>query len=127
MANPSIVNATAVGKEVIRRSYIDGAGETEATILTGVANHIMTIVSIIVCDRSGQADNNFHLYIDYDLGGTDLYLLVNQALGADKTFVFSDKIAITATDKLHMIGFSTSGTAAYDVWCTYIDQQFAAP
>ena len=51
MPNPSIVNATAVGKEVIRRSYIDGAGETEATILTGVANHIMTIVSIIIRPR----------------------------------------------------------------------------
>jgi len=127
MPNPSIVNATAVGKEVIRRSYIDGAAETEATILTGVANHIMTIVSIVVCDRSSQADNNFHLYIDYDLGGTDLYLLLNQKVGADGTFVWNEKIAITATDKLHMIGISSAGTAAYDVWCTYIDQQFAAP
>ena len=34
MANPSITNATAVGKEVIRRAYYDGVGETEQTILT---------------------------------------------------------------------------------------------
>ena len=127
MANPSIVNATAVGKEVIRRQYISESGESEATILTGVANHIMTIVSIIVTDRSGQADNNFHLYVDYDLSGTNIYFLLNQPVGADATFVWSDKFAITATDKLHILGFSTTGTATYDVWCTYIDQQFAAP
>ena len=126
MANPSIVNATAVGKEVIRRSYIDGAAETEATILTGVANHIMTIVSIIITDVSTQADNNFDMYVDYDLGGTNLYLLKAQDVGNTGTFVWSDRFAITATDKLHMIGYS-SGTAEYDVWCTYIDQQFAAP
>jgi hypothetical protein len=127
MPNPSIVNATAIGKEVIRRSYIDGAAETEATILTGVANHIMTIVSIIICDKSTQADNNFDMYVDYDLGGTNLNLLVTQDVGASGTFVWSDRFAITATDKLHMIGYSAAGTAAYDVWCTYIDQQFAAP
>ena len=127
MANPSIVNATAVGKEVIRRSYIDGAAETEATILTGVANHVMTIVSIIICDKSNQADNNLDMYVDYDLGGTNLNLLVTQEVGAYGTFVWSDRFAITATDKLHMIGYSAAGTAAYDVWCTYIDQQFAAP
>jgi len=127
MANPSITNATAVGKEVIRRSYVDGAGETESTILTGVANHIMTIVSIVICDRSGQADNFFTLYVDYDLGGTDLYLVSTQEVGAYNTFVWSDRFALTETDKLHMNGYSTAGTAQYDVWCTYIDQQFAAP
>ena len=127
MPTPSIVNATAVGKEVIRRSYLDGAAETEATILTGVANHIMTIVSIIITDRSTEADNNFDMYVDYDLGGTNLNLLNGQIVGSKGTFVWSDRFAITATDKLHMIGYSSAGTASYDVWCTYIDQQFAAP
>ena len=127
MANPSISNATAVGKEVIRRSYLDGTAETEATILTGVANHIMTIISIIIIDRSNEADNEFDMYVDYDLGGTNLFLLKNQAIGAKGTFVWSDRFAITETDKLHMLGYSVAGTAGYDVWCTYIDQQFAAP
>jgi hypothetical protein len=127
MPTPSIVNATAVGKEVIRRSYIDGQAETEGTILTGVANHIMTIVSIVVVEMGGLTDSKFNMYVDYDLGGTDLYLLVNQAVGDNETFIWNDRFAITATDKLHIIGVSAGGTAAYDVWCTYIDQQFAAP
>tara|TARA_R100000808_G_C2024661_1_gene71275 strand:+ start:93 stop:470 length:378 start_codon:yes stop_codon:yes gene_type:complete len=125
MANPSTVNTTASGKEVVRRSYIDGAGETEATILTGVANHIMTIVSIIICDRSNQSDALFSMYVDFDLGGTDLYLLEDQSCGSKSTFVFNDRFAITATDKLHIIGSSSAGTAQYDVWCTYIDQDWS--
>ena len=127
MPNPSIVNATAVGKEVIRRSYIDGQAETEGTILTGVANHIMTIVSIIICERGGRNDVTFSMYIDYDLGSSDLYLVEIQPLVSQKTFIWNDRFAITATDKLHIIGAAAGGTAAYDVWCTYIDQQFAAP
>jgi len=127
MANPSIVNATAVGKEVIRRSYLDGTLEAEGTILTGVANHIMTIVSIVICEMAGATDSVCDLYIDYDLGGTNLYLLNNQKIGATETFIWSDRIAITATDKLHFIAASSAGTAQHDIWCTYIDQQFAAP
>ena len=125
MANPSTVNATASGKEVIRRSYIDGAAETEATILTGVANHILSIISIIICDRSNQNDATFSMYVDFDLGGTDVYLLEDQSCGAKATFTWTDRFAITATDKLHIIGESSTGTAQYDVWCTYIDQDWS--
>ena len=124
MANPS-EGFGGAGTEVLRRSYIDGAGEAESTILAGVANHIFTIVSIIFYDASGQADNNFNMYIDYDLGGTDLMLANPKNIGAAGTFVWSDRFVLTETDKLLMYGYSTSGTAQYDVWCTYIDQQLA--
>ena len=127
MANPSTVNATAVGKEVIRRSYIDGQAETDGTIITGVANHIMTVISIIICERAGLSDAYFDLYVDYDLGGTDLKLMASQNVPSGGTYIVNDRFAITATDKLHIIGTSAGGTAAFDVWCTYIDQQFAAP
>ena len=125
MANPSTVNATASGKEVVRRSYLDGAAEAEATILTGVANHIMTLISIIICDRSNESDALFSMYVDFDLGGTDLYLLENQSCGSRETFIWNDRFALTATDKLHIIGASTAGTAQYDVWCTYVDQDWS--
>ena len=123
MANPS-TGFGGVGTEVLRRSYIDNAGESESTILTGVNNHIMTIISIIINDVSGEADNRFQLYIDYDLGGTNLYL-TEFSPGSAGTFVWNDKFILTNTDKLHILGSSTSGTASYDVWCTYIDQQLA--
>ena len=127
MANPSITNATAVGKEVIRRAYYDRVAESEVTILSGVANHIMTILSIIVCDRSGQADAVFQMNIDFDNGGTDLRILTNSPCGSEDTFIWNDRFVLTETDRLWMKGASTAGTAEYDVWITYIDQQFAAP
>ena len=123
MANPS-TGFGGAGTEVLRRGYLDGTAESEVTLLTGVANHIMTILSIIVNERAALSDSHFLLYIDYDLGGTDL-MLADQYVGADQTFVWSDRFAITETDKLHFKGLSTAGTASYDVWITYIDQQLA--
>ena len=43
----SDVVGSGVGSEVLRRTYVDGTGEGEVTLCTGVANHIMTIISII--------------------------------------------------------------------------------
>ncbi len=113
------------GTEVLKRAYIDAAGESEGTILTGVANHIMTVISIIVCENANLTDSQFDMYVDYNLGGTDLYLLRNQGVGSKGTFVWSDRFAITGTDKLHIEGSSVSGTSVFDVWCTYIDQDWS--
>ena len=86
----------------------------------------MTIVSIIICENRGE-DSTFDMYVDYDLGGTNCYLIQGEPVASRKTFVWNDKFAITATDKLHFLGLAAGGDAGFDVWCTYIDQQFAAP
>ena len=122
MATPSTVNETASGKEVIRRSYIDGLAEAEADIIIGAANHIYTIISIIVCERAGLSDALFELYLDPDAGGTDMSIADNVPVPNSGTFVWSDRFSITGTDKLHIIGKSAGGTAHFNVWCTYIDQ-----
>ena len=123
MANPS-TGFGGAGTEVIRRGYLDGTAESEATLLTGVANHIMTVLSVIVKEVGGLTDSHFVMYLDYDLGGSDLYLAY-QHVAAEQTFVWSDRFAITETDKLHFKGSSVASTAAYDVLITYIDQQLA--
>jgi hypothetical protein len=124
MANPS-AGFGGAGTEVLRRAYYDNVGESEVTVLAGVANHIMTIISIIITERSGQADSTFSLNIDYDNGGTDLRLANQISIGVDGTFVWSDRFVLTETDRLWMLGASTTGTFAGDVWITYIDQQLA--
>ena len=122
MANPSTVNATASGKEVIRRSYIDGLAEAEADIIIGAANHIYTIISIIVCERAALSDAMFELYLDPDAGGSDMAIADNVPVPSSGTFVWTDRFSITGTDKLHIKGKSAGGTADFNVWCTYIDQ-----
>ena len=125
MANPSTTGPSGVGTEVLRRSYLNNPAEAEATILTGVANHIYTILSVVICDLSNQADFLFDLYVDVDAGGTDIHLLNDQSCGAKSTFIFADRIVLTATDKLHIIGASAASTAEYDVYCSYIDQHWS--
>ena len=120
MANPS-TGFGGAGTEVLRRSYRDGQTNSEGTLITGVANHIYTILSIIVCEKS-NASRNFHLYVDPDAGGTDFNLLDTQAIGAMETFVFNDRFVLTETDKLHC---NASSGANFDIICSYIDQQLA--
>ena len=121
MANPSTVNATASGKEVIRRSYIDGLAEAEADIIIGAANHIYTILSICVCEPAGAAET-FDLYIDDDGGGTDYEILSDQSISANATFIWNDKLVLSGTDHLCMI---TASAANIDVVISYIDQDWS--
>ena len=120
----SDVGGSGVGSEVLRRTYVDGSGESEVTLCTGVTNHIMTILTIIVCSMGGPADAKFIMYLDYDLGGSNLELLRNVPVGTDETFVWNDRIVITDQDKLHLAGSSVSGTAMFDIHVSYIDQEF---
>ena len=89
-----------------------------------MANHILTIITIIVCERSSQADSTFSLNIDYDNGGTDLRLLTSQSTSSG-TFIWNDRFALTETDRLWAQSISAAGTGSVDVWITYIDQQLA--
>ena len=120
MANPS-TGFGGAGTEVLRRGYVDGFSNTEVTLLTGVANHIYTVLSVIFNERA-SADEAILMYIDADLGGTDIYLMHSQPIGASATFVWNDRFVITETDKLHL-KLASAGTC--DAWITYIDQQLA--
>ena len=124
MANPSTTGPSGAGTEVLRRFYVDGVPESATTILQGEANHIKTVVSIIICERAGDAsgDAHFYMYIAPD-GGTTVYLAVAQNIGKNGTYIWNDKIALTETDALKMESGGT-GTVTMDVWVTYIDQEF---
>ena len=82
MANPSTTGPSGAGTEVLRRFYVDGVPESATTILQGEANHIKTVVSIIICERAGDAsgDAHFYMYIAPD-GGTTVYLEVGKEIG----------------------------------------------
>ena len=120
MANPS-TGFSGAGTEVLRRAYVHAMTNSEATLLTGVANHIYTVLSVIFAEQAA-ASESINMYIDADLVGTNIYLMNSQTLGGEQTFVWSDRFVITETDKLH----ATSANAAnIDVWVSYIDQQLA--
>ncbi len=124
MANPSTVNATASGKEVLRRAYVDGATESGADILTAPTDHICTIISIIFFERASLSDAMFKLYLQPD-GGAAVYLAIDQVVPAFGTFTWNDKFVMTGGDVLTIGPVSAGGSSTFDVWCSYIDADFS--
>ena len=108
------------GTEVLKVAHIAGVTNAENVLINGVANHIYTILGISVCETAG-ASETFDLYIDDDGGGTDYEILSDQALGANETFIWNDRLVISGTDHLCMI---TASSANIDVVITYIDQDW---
>ena len=119
MANPS---TTGTGTEVLRRAYVDGMGASEADLLTVAGDHIYIVTSIIFLNRS-SSERTFNMYADYDSGGSaDNYILLTESLPSYATFVFSEKLVLSAGDKLHANG---STSAEIDVHINFIDQDWS--
>ena len=109
------------GTEVLKVAHIAGVTNSENVLINGVANHIYTILSISVCETGG-ASETFDLYIDDDGGGTAYEILSDQAIGANETFVWNDRLVLSGTDHLCMI---TANSANIDVVISYIDQDWS--
>ena len=109
------------GTEVLKVAHIAGVTNSENVLINGVANHIYTILSISVCETGG-ASETFDLYIDDDGGGTDYEILSDQAIGANETFVWNDRLVLSGKDHLCMI---TANSANIDVVISYIDQDWS--
>ena len=108
------------GTEVLKRAYAHAISNSNSTIITGVANHIYTILSIVWCEQ-GAAAETIGLYSNYDGGVTPIKFLEAQALPANGTFTWNDKIVLTGTDTLVTL---TGSAANVDWWCSYIDQDW---
>ena len=120
MANPS-AGFGGAGTEVLRRAYVDDMSNSEVTLLTGLANHIYTVLSVLFISTD-SSDKLIKMYVDVDLSGTDIFILNEQSLPGKSTFSFNDRLVLTETDKLHAICTTTTGI---DIWVSYIDQQLA--
>ena len=120
MANPSTVNPSASGKEVLRRSFGHALSNSTLVAINGVADHIYTLLSIVVCELGGNAEV-ISVYVDPDTGTDNIYLVNAAPIPASGTWVFTEKVVITNTDKLYV--FCSTGDC--DVYCSYIDADFS--
>jgi len=107
-----------MASEVLKVSLNAGVSNSESVILNGVNGHTYVILSIVVTETAGAAET-FDLYIDDDGGGTDYEVLSDQALGANETFVFNDRLVIEDTDHLCA---ATASSANVDITVNYLDQ-----
>tara|TARA_R100000808_G_scaffold3605_5_gene12628 strand:+ start:2456 stop:2785 length:330 start_codon:yes stop_codon:yes gene_type:complete len=107
-----------MASEVLKVSLNAGVTNSETVLLNGVSGHTYTILSIVITETAGAAET-VDVYIDDDGGGTDYEILSDQAVGANETFVFNDRIVIEDTDHLCA---STASSANVDITVTYLDQ-----
>ena len=120
------------GTEVLKRTTINNQSDdatafrwdgTMATLgnetYTVPANHIITVLSIIICEQ-GNAAELVNLYM-HD-GAQNHQLLQSQALSAYSTFIWNDRFILTGGDKL-IVDLATSGSV--DLICSYIDQDWS--
>ena len=123
MANPSAEGPSGAGTEVLRRKSIHANNDAWAMLIQGAANHIYTVLSITWCEQVGAAET-IGLKVDINAAGSNEIGIIHTstALPANGTYVFNDKLVIAGTDQLE--AFSSAGNV--DIYCSYIDQEFAA-
>jgi len=120
------------GTEVLKRTTINAQSNTETSFrwdgtmaTTGTStytvptNHIITILSVIVCEQ-GSASETFDIYM-YN-GSNNIHLLKAQPIPSNGTFVFNDKFVLTGADKLIV---NAGSSANIDFLCSYIDQDWS--
>ena len=117
MAIPS-----GAGTEVLKRVTLHANNNASTEILSGSADHIYTILSIIFNNQTGSAST---IAIRVDDGSNDINLLSDggggsPSIGAEGTFVFNDKFVLYEDDILKVYNTCTNG----DWYVSYIDQHF---
>ena len=107
-----------MASELLKVSLNAGVTNSESVLLNGVNGHTYTILSIIITETAGAAET-VDVYIDDGGGGTDYEILSDQAVGANETFVFNDRIVLEDLDHLCA---ATANSANVDITVTYLDQ-----
>ena len=106
------------GTEVLKFSRFLAMDNTEQTLITGVANHIYTVISIICNAKSaGTSTVTCRLMV----GSSAAQHLFYQDILQNQTYVFNDKFVISGAYNLKM--YATSGDDV-DVVCSFIDQDW---
>lgn len=128
---------TGSGSEIIKATHFNSAGANNAgttTLITGVALHIYTVISIIFTNMTTRTNDTLNLGIyGYDSKGStnneDHYLLNSQAIGSKETFVWDNKFSFHgqgSNSGVQKLQFYTAGdnASAFDINITYIDQDW---
>jgi hypothetical protein len=107
------------GTEVLKVSKLNPTDVSEQVLINGVADHIYTVLSIITCETTGNAEA-FSMYIKHQ-GSTAFYILASQALAGRETFIWNDRIVLSGTDELVWV---SDGACNIELVCSYIDQDW---
>ncbi len=105
------------GTEVLKNTADDITNET-LNILTGVANHIYIVKTLVVCNID-STDAKIALQIH--TGSNNYNILIDQLVGTDSSFVWDNPLILTGTHILKLIE-GNNKTCHYNL--SYIDQDW---
>ena len=111
------------GTEVLKRfKWEELDNSPEVAIITGVANHIYTVVSMIFTNCH-SASSSLDVKVTDSSDANPCFLVDNHAIPVDGTFVWNDKFSIVGNEKLKC--YTGSASDDMDVYVTYIDQDWS--
>jgi len=105
------------GSEVLKRATVHSCSVGWTEVLSGTANHIYTILSIIIMDANGLGSD---VNIAVNDGSNDIHILGTQTVGKTETFVWNDKFVMEGDDDLDIY----SSASGMDFYISYIDQDW---
>jgi hypothetical protein len=115
------------GTEVLKVAYHTQMTNSDINLVTAGANEIVTVLSIIFCERDGNAEELI-MFIDAarnDIGGTsgtNIYMMYRTPISGRATFVWNDKFTIYGGDVLKA---TAHAAASIGVTISYIVQDWS--
>ena len=97
--------------KVLRGNIADGSG---AAIIDGSASTTYTVLSISLCNTSGN-DRTFSMWHSDAGSANSAKIYEDQSLPAKSTFIHNDKIVLEASDELWVNASASSSTINYVV------------
>jgi len=97
------------------------ARDSSATVPT---NHIITILSIIICDEETSSSYPFDMGVKPS-GGSIMNLVKDQYVPNKGTFTWNDKIVLSSGDALLFRVNSDSSGDDFSVYISFIDQDWS--
>jgi hypothetical protein len=109
---------TGSGSERLKRASIHALNSDTQEILSGVAGHIYTIISLIFCDQQGASGK---IECNINDGSNNIKIFSDDTIVPSfGTFVWSDRIVMEENDDLDVYNQCTNG----DWYLSYIDQDW---
>ena len=108
------------GTEVLKRAQANGNSNTPVSILTVAANHIVTILSIIICNIDTGTSVTYNIQVS-PAGSGACYLMTTTPIPGASTFIWNDKFVMTAADVLII----NSSSGDFELYVSYIDQDWS--
>ena len=109
------------GTEIAKVGQARAVTDSWSDLITGVANHIYIIKSMIITNTT-FVDESISVYTRDNTSDVNLqFLLHAQALPSASTFVWNDVFFMSG---VKLLSFNAGTTADIDVWVSYIDQDW---